>query len=88
MILAGKLLRDGDFGGLEDQKGTGSNIFCDSLLGCLALLFNLDDLADFFDASKAERLDGMGVGEELREDVFIRVDRRVGRVVRCFGTLD
>ena len=43
------------------------------------------------DASEAERPDGVELGEELREDVFTRVDRGVGRIVRmawCFGTLD
>ena len=87
MILAGELFRDGELCGLEDWRGTGSNIFCDSLLECLELLFNLD-LAELSNASKAERLDGIEIGEELREDVFIRVDGRVGRVVWCFGTLD
>ena len=65
-----------------DWRGTGNNIFCGLLLGCLELLFNLDDLTELPDGSEAERPDGVELGEELREDVFIRVDRRVGRVAR------
>ena len=39
-------------------------------------------LRELPDASEAERPDGVELGEELGEDVFGRVDRRVGRVAR------
>jgi hypothetical protein len=92
-VLAGRLFRDDGLGGLDDRRGTSRNSFCDPPLEYLELLLNLDDdlLAEPPDASELKRLDGIELGEELRERMLVRVDGRVGRVerkARRFRTLD
>ena len=84
LILVGRLFRGDNLGGLNNRRGTSSDGFCGSLLECLELLFNLDDdlLAELPDASEPKRLDGIEPGEEPKECVLVRMDRRVGRVER------